>query len=461
MTQQGWSASHRITEIGGARNPDGMSARRLISRARDAAPLLALTLAGLLVVLVIAVASMVILHREGVERERDMAESHTRLAGSAVVAPLITPELMSGDPAAVAALDAAVRRLVLTGPIERVKVWAPDGRIVYSDEPRLIGRHFALEPDEREIFASGEPTSGLTDLKQPENQFERGDDPLVEVYTLLRAPSGHRLLFEAYQDANSVAVDTGTLFLTVLPALGVGVLLLALANVAASVWFTRYVRQRDRQRAALLAQALDASNTERRRIAADLHDGVVQDLTAATLLLGSETRRPASGMTDRTVSTLTEVEETMRRGLTSLRAVLTNVYPTVPDAQGFRAAIGELVELAARRGIHAELDLEPGFRAPAPTSHLLLRVAQEALQNATTHAGAGLVLVSVGDDGRCYWLEVRDDGMGFDTAGDAPVGHYGLRVVRDFVEDAGGTVTIRSNPGRGSILRVDLPRGGT
>jgi signal transduction histidine kinase len=119
------------------------------------------------------------------------------------------------------------------------------------------------------------------------------------------------------------------------------------------------------------------------------------------------------------------------------------------------------VRLAARRGVHAELDLEPGFRAPTTTSRLLLRVAQEALQNATTHAGAGLVLVSVGDDGRCYWLEVRDDGMGFDTAGDVPLGHFGLRVVRDLVTDAGGTVTMRSSPGRGAILRVDLPRGGS
>jgi signal transduction histidine kinase len=422
---------------------------------------LALTLAGFLAVMAIAVALMLILHREGVEHERRLAESHTRLAADAVIAPLINRELMNGDPAALAALDEAVRRLVLVGPIKRVKLWAPDGSIVYSDEPRLIGMRFALEPDELETLATGEPTSELTDLGRPENRFERGDEALVEVYTRVRAPSGDRLLFEAYQDADSVGADSGTLFVTVLPALGGGLLLLALASLAEAWWFARYVRRRDRQRAAMLAQTLDASNIERRRIAADLHDGVVQDLTAATLSLGTTTRQHAGEMSGRTVATLTEIEDTMRRGIISLRTVLMNVYPADLDPQGFHAAIGDLVRLAARRGVHAELDLEPGFRAPTTTSRLLLRVAQEALQNATTHAGAGLVLVSVGDDGRCYWLEVRDDGMGFDTAGDVPLGHFGLRVVRDLVTDAGGTVTMRSSPGRGAILRVDLPRGGT
>ena len=461
MTQRGWSAPNRILGSGWARSSDRVPARRLTARLRDIGPLLALMLAGFLAVMTIALALMLILHREGVEQERSLAESHTRLAANAVVAPLITRELMDGDPAALAALDEAVRRHVLVGPIKRVKLWAPDGRIVYSDEPRLIGMHFDLEPDELDTLATGEPTSQLSDLDQPENRFERAKEALVEVYTPVRAPSGDPLLFEAYQDAKSVGSDSGTLFVTVLPALGGGLLLLGLANLVTAWWFARYVRRRDRQRAALLAQALDASNTERRRIAADLHDGVVQDLTAATLSLGTTTRQHAGEMSDGTVAMLTEVEDTMREGIISLRTVLMNVYPADLDQREFQAAIADLVELAARRGIQAELDLEPGFRAPTATSRLLLRVAQEALQNATTHAGAGLVLVSVGDDGKCYWLEVRDDGIGFDTAGDVPLGHFGLRVVRDLVTDAGGTVAMRSSPGRGAILRVDLPRGGS
>ena len=436
--------------------------RRLTSPLRVAGPLLALAIAGFVAVIVIAVALMPILHDAAVEHERDEAEEQAKLVGNAVVAPLISPELMRGEPAALAALDEAMRRHVLVGPIKRVKLWTPDGRIVYSDEPRMIGKRFALADDEKAILATGKPTSELSELSRPENRFEREEDELLEVYTRVRGPNGAPMLFETYQDFESVAADGRSLFLTLMPAFGGGLLLLGLANFAAGWWFARYDRRRDRQRAALLANALDASNTERRRIAADLHDGVVQDLTAAMLSLGNATRPLQAGtISAGTIATLHVVEETMRLGLVSLRNLLMDVYPADVDGQGFQSAIGDLVERAARRGIQAELDLEPGFRAPAATSRLLLRVAQEALRNAANHAVAGLVLVSVGDDGKCYWLEVRDDGMGFDPAGAAPDGHFGLRVIRDLVTDAGGSLAMRSRPNQGSILRVDLPRGGT
>ncbi len=65
---------------------------------------------------------------------------------------------MAGRPAALAELDRTVQERVLSEDIVRVKIWTPDGRIVYSDEPRLIGRRFTLGADEREALSAGSPT---------------------------------------------------------------------------------------------------------------------------------------------------------------------------------------------------------------------------------------------------------------------------------------------------------------
>ena len=79
----------------------------------------------------------------------------TRLVGEVAVQPTLTDDAGRGDPAALAAVDQAVRTHVVRGSLVRVKLWDRDGRIFYSDEARLIGEHFTLEDDERAVFDSG------------------------------------------------------------------------------------------------------------------------------------------------------------------------------------------------------------------------------------------------------------------------------------------------------------------
>jgi signal transduction histidine kinase len=171
------------------------------------------------------------------------------------------------------------------------------------------------------------------------------------------------------------------------------------------------------------------------------------------------TARPLrGGVIDATTSSmLDDVAETMRRSVRTLRTLLMDLYPADLEARGLPAALHDLVELTESRGLLAELRVSPGFWTPTPAGGLLYRVAQEAVRNATAHAHARRVAISVGDDGGVYWIEVSDDGEGFDIDGGAPEGHFGIRAVRDLLADAGGRLSVQSTPGQGSVVRAELP----
>ena len=107
-------------------------------------------------------------------------------------------------PAALERLDRLVQERVLSERVVRVKLWTRDGRIVYSDEPRLIGAMYPRGDDEIEALRSGETHAELSDLTRPENRFERGEGKLYEVYTRVRTPNGTPLLFETYQRSSAL-----------------------------------------------------------------------------------------------------------------------------------------------------------------------------------------------------------------------------------------------------------------
>ncbi len=423
-------------------------------------PLAALAVVGILAVLVIGVVTLVLLRDAGTKHELKRVEQHTAMAGRAVVEPLITPGVLRGDPAALAALDRDVRRHLLHDPVQRVKIWTADGRIVYSDEPRLIGERFQLEQDERAVLSSTGPesTSSLSDLDAPENRYERSDDEMLEVYTRMDGPDGEPLLFETYQQFEFIAASSRDLWLSLLPALLAGLVLLELANFAIARWFARRMRRADQQRVALLAKARDASSRERRRIAADLHDGVVQDLTAASLTVGGASRAlDERAVGPATISALDEAADTMRESVGTLRTLLMDFYPADLEARGLHASLCDLAALARTRGAVAEVDAPETFRAPLDAEGLLYRVAQEGVRNAVTHSRASRVSIRAGQDDGRYWVEVQDDGVGFDPSLPAPDGHLGLRSLRDLVSDAGGGFVVDSGPGQGCVVRAEIP----
>ncbi len=101
-------------------------------------------LGGVIALAVVGVISFFVMRHIGRSEALQHARDLTRIVGRGIVEPNLDRALIAGHPAALARFDRIVRRRVLEDPIVRVKLWTPTGRLVYSDEPRLIGRRFAL-----------------------------------------------------------------------------------------------------------------------------------------------------------------------------------------------------------------------------------------------------------------------------------------------------------------------------
>jgi hypothetical protein len=98
----------------------------------------------------------------------------------------------------IARMDEAVIGKVTAGSLVRVKLSTPEGKIVYSDEHRLIGASYPLADDQQEVLRENSVEAELSDLSAPENRFERDQGRLLEVYLPVPTPGGQTLLFETY-----------------------------------------------------------------------------------------------------------------------------------------------------------------------------------------------------------------------------------------------------------------------
>lgn len=422
--------------------------------------ILRFAVAGLIALTALVVVGGLVL-RDLSEREAvDDARRLAALAGRGVVEPALTDGALAGRPADLAALDRAVQERVLSEDIVRVKVWTPDGRIVYSDEPRLVGRRFALGDDEREALARGVTDAEVSDLSEPENAYERGQGSLLEVYLPIRTPAGSPALFELYQREGAIDASGRRILVAVAPVVVGSLLLLWLIQLPLAWSTARRLRDGLREREALLEAALDSSRVERRRVAADLHDGPVQDLAGLAFSLSAAAERAPAGTDPDTVRALRDGADAAREGIRRLRAAVVDINPGRLHEAGLAASIEDLAGELRGRGVDVEIEVPDGL-SPAPAvEELLYRGAVEGLRNAAAHADATRVAVRVeAGEGRA-WLRVEDDGRGFDAATRArrgEEGHLGLSLVEDLAAHLGGEARIVSAPGEGTVLEIEVP----
>ncbi len=218
-----------------------------------------------------------------------------------------------------------------------------------------------------------------------------------------------------------------------------------------------------RQRQELAEQ--NARLAERARISRELHDAVSQDLFSLRMLAdGLRTALPEETDAQRHLETLEQTTARMTRGL---RALLLEMRPPELDHLGLADALEALAALyRARLGIAVVTHIAP-LALPSAVEHALLRIAQEALANAARHADATLITVDLiaggggGGDGvrgvRGVRLTIRDDGQGFDTGAANAQPGLGLRLMRERIQEAHGTLELESTPGRGTTLTIAVP----
>lgn len=414
--------------------------------------------AGLLVSVILAVLLAVLSRQAGTDQAEQAARQVTWLTGKGIVEPRLTPAVLAGDPAALEQFNAAMNEYVIQGSLVRVKLWDETGRVVYSNESRLIGDTFPLGAEEQQALTSGGTNSEISDLSKPENQYEADFGSLLEVYTGMTGPAGGPLLFEAYFLYDSVTEAGQAQWRTFAPAALGALLVLELVQIPFAWSLARRVQRQQQDAERLLRQAIDASDDERRRIAADLHDGVVQQLAGLTFTLDAARLGVPNAARDREL--LAEAAAQLRRTTGEMRSLLVDIYPPDLATEGLGAALVELAGTVERDGVHVDLDVDEADGLPLPASSVLFRAAQEILRNVMTHSRARAVSVAVRRDGGSATLVIDDDGRGFDEA-ELPerqrAGHVGLRSLGDLVRDSGGRLTVRSAPGQGTRVDVEVP----
>jgi two-component system sensor histidine kinase UhpB len=207
--------------------------------------------------------------------------------------------------------------------------------------------------------------------------------------------------------------------------------------------FNEMIDRLESERRDSALRALAAQESERRRIALELHDEIGQALTAAMLRLDS--------------AEVDEAKEGLREALEEVRQLARRLRPEALDDLGLRNALRALVATFARS---ARLDLSPEIdaRLPPLTAEqelVVYRVAQEALTNAVRHSGAATVRFALTSQAGEVVLTIEDDGRGFEPVGAA--NGSGIRGMRERALLVRARLVVESAPGSGTAVRLHVP----
>ncbi len=420
-------------------------------------PVATFALSGLAVLVLVAVAGALALRSLSTSEAVRDARRVATITGRGIVEPALTTGVVRGDPAAIARLNRIMHRRVLAPDVARVKVWNAEGKILYSDLPVLIGRRFPLGPDDLRALRSRSVAIEATNLSKPENAYERNLGDLTSVYLGLRAQDGTPVLFEEYVRSSAIAGSSRSVARLFAPVGIVALIVLAVLQVPLAWRMARRIRnaQRDRERA--LQQAIDASEHERRAIAAGLHDGVVQELAGHSFQMAAAIEQDQPEAELRRV--LAAAAAGTRNAIRQLRSLLLEIYPPALRDQGLAAALPDAAAPLTARGVDVAVDVQPGLELPTDVERLVFRTAQEAIRNVGSHAAAGHVSIDVAEAGGTVTLRVSDDGRGVDAeelARRRREGHMGLAMLQDLAEAAGGRLRVTSPESGGTVVELEV-----
>jgi signal transduction histidine kinase len=198
---------------------------------------------------------------------------------------------------------------------------------------------------------------------------------------------------------------------------------------------------------------------ERNRLARELHDSVTQKLFGVTLTAESAAtvidRDPAEAKAQ-----IQRLQQLAREAMEELRSLIFELRPPAVETEGLATALRKHIDVLQRVHGHAvDLRLDENGAPRGDGDAEVLRIAQEALQNALRHAGAEHVDVRLGGDIGCLRLVVTDDGAGFDPADPAlRARRLGLTSMEERARALGGRLSIDSRPGVGTTVSLEVPR---
>lgn len=391
---------------------------------------------------------------------KDAERTTSRLAD--LIGPLLA-DALAGNTESRQELDLAIKYRMGGDYLTEITVWAADGRVLYADDPTEIGKQDTLPPQVTDVITTGVANSDFTTQPHANAQtFDPNDPGFVEVYVPFNRPDLRTLAFEAYYNYSPVDEVANSLLWQLIPLVLVPLVVLQLIQVPVTSSMARRVRGHEAERATLLERTLSVSERERVRFAADLHDGPVQNLAGVGYALDSV----ASSMPEQYRVLMHRVQDTVHEVIQSLRKLMIDLYPPDLSASQLAAIIATLTAPLSDRGIAVTITVAPLPELNGDLVTALYRVARESLANVAEHANADKVDITFGYDAADgpagtanVLLRIIDDGVGVDPSkvDKRAAGHLGLRLLKDRVENLGGTLTVRPGPHGGTAVLAELP----
>ena len=416
--------------------------------------------------IVIVAAGVLVLAEAQAQRVAEVdAEARGRVVAGAVEGGLVasgttTLDVESSDEVEQAAAQAGVRAALL---------WDAAGTVLWSTRASLIGQSYELDEEVVDLFdQTGTVVSDADDrLDSARPSGLLGNE--AEVFVPVQDSSGQRLVVESYVDPASMGPSRTETLQLLLP-LGVGALVLFEGvTLLAGLQLARRVQASRRERIKLLTSSMVAVDHERRRLAHDLHDGIIQDLAAMRYALASVIQTVPEGLPEDPRARLSRVSDVLEEELRSLRSVLRDLVPTEVLGAPLSQVLRSLMERLVPPPITWNLEVDAVSATVDPgTANLVRRLVQEGVRNAVHHARPTSVAVRVnvlGDDEEARLrVEVEDDGVGIprgdedapSTGGDQG-SHFGVRLLRDLVHDLDGELWLTEGPSGGTRLVAEWP----
>ena len=201
-----------------------------------------------------------------------------------------------------------------------------------------------------------------------------------------------------------------------------------------------------------------AAIAERQRLAHDLHDSVAQSLYSLTLYTKAASGALSDGAHGTASQHLHEIQCIADDALHEMRQIVFNLHMPQLEREGLVAALqARLDDVEARAGLHTRLTYQGDEQLALATKEALYHIAQEALNNTLKHGQAQHVALRLTFGAAATYLEIHDNGRGFDTEHATRSGGLGLRGMAERVQQLGGRLSICSAPGAGTSISVEVP----
>ncbi len=426
---------------------------------------------SVLTLVAVSLGIFLVAHHVAKSRALEEARDRTYRLSNLVIAPLVDRQFRAHRPTAMKPLVQLLTTRLEEGTMRHIKLWAADGTVIWSDETAVVGRRFELPPDVASLFGTEDVTAEVSTLTKAENVYEQDEGTLLEVYAGTYDADEVPMVFEAYLTTTQISADERAIVGGTLPIAIGALLVMQLAVLPLAVSLARRVQRSEAARSRMTTHALRAAELEQRRIARDLHDGVVQDLAGVGFTLpGIRRQLPDTAGGRKAASALDRVRGIVQQDVAALRSMMIDVYPPDLAHTGLGPPVVDLASRGGDHGVEVSVRMNPGPDVPLTVSRLAYRVVREGLHNVYKHSGATAAQVRVERapardrrDGEVLVVGIHDDGRGVAAeAGTVQEGHLGLRLLEEAVADVGGTLlltSVRDGSRTGSLLEARLPMG--